>query len=264
MNSPTLAVARLSFANGLRQPMTWLVLALGLALLGLSYLFGMFSFEASSRMRLLLTGGVASGVVLGCFLGVFTVAQSVHDELTSRTALTLFAKPMPRASFLLGKVLGAVALVAVVVSVLLLVHLLALYLAQQVGFEWDERHRRYHQASDVGYLPWSSVLVAHILGFAGNVALICLAALLALKLSLAGSVLLTFAAFVLAHLWAVGGGSSALLLPALQLGNVDDALHFSDVDITLTYFILSIGHAILYGAACLVIGILVLERQDIP
>ena len=47
----TLAVARLSFANGIRQPMTWLVIILGVVLVGLSYLFGMFSFEDSSRMR---------------------------------------------------------------------------------------------------------------------------------------------------------------------------------------------------------------------
>ena len=61
------AVARLSFANGIRQPMTWLVIALGLVLIALSYLFGMFSFEDSSRMRLLITAGVATTVICGCF-----------------------------------------------------------------------------------------------------------------------------------------------------------------------------------------------------
>lgn len=261
---PTLAVARLSFANGIRQPMTWLVVALGLVLIILSYFFGMFSFEDSARMRLLLTAGVASTVICGCFLGVFTVAQAVHDELSSRTALTLFAKPIPRHSFLLGKVLGTLALLVVTMLLVVIAHMGALYLAQQTGFDWSERHLQYHSPEDVGYLPWFGTLSAHLLGLAGNITLVCLAALLSLKIPLAGTIVITFGAFVLAHAAATSGWPSVGILPALQLFNVDDALHFSDVDITPTYFILSLAHALLYGGACLIIGVSVLQRQDIP
>ena len=56
------AVARLSFANGIRQPMTcWLSHWPGAHHPELS--FGMFSFEDSSRMRLLITVGVATTVM---------------------------------------------------------------------------------------------------------------------------------------------------------------------------------------------------------
>ena len=60
------------------------------------------------------------------------------------------------------------------------------------------------------------------------------------------------------------GWVSVGLLPALAIFNVDDALHFSDVDITPFYFILSFVHAAFYSAACLIIGISVLQHQDIP
>lgn len=264
MPMASIAVARLTFANGIRQPMTWLVVALGVALIGLSYLFGMFSFEDSSRMRLLLTAGVATTVLLGCFLGVVTVAQAVHDELSSRTALTLFAKPIARESFLIGKVLGTIGVVGVVIVIIAAIHLGVVYMAQQTGFDWSERHRQYHDPSVVGYLPWGKTVVAHFLGFAANLTLICLAAALALKVPMAGTILCTFAVFVCSHVLATMGISSAVILPSLHIFNVDDALHFSDVDITSIYFILSLGHAVLFAAACMVVGMYTLRKQDIP
>lgn len=260
----TVAVARLSFSNGIRQPMTWLVITLGVVLVGLSYLFGMFSFEDSSRMRLLITAGVATTVLCGCFLSCVTVAQAVNDELTSRTALTLFAKPIPRHSFLLGKVLGILGLLGLSVLIIALWHLVVMWFAQQQGFNLDERARSYHQETDVGYMPWLRTLAAHCLGIFGNSALLCLAAVLSLRFAFGITLLCTFGAFVLSHVAGAMGWVSVGILPALSILNVDDALHFSDVDITPFYFILNFVHALLYSAACLIIGISVLQRQDIP
>lgn len=260
----TLAVARLTYANGMRQPLTWLVAALGIALIALSYFFGMFSFEDSNRMRLLLTSGIATTALCGLFLGVVSIAQAVHDELTSRTALTLFAKPIARHSFLLGKTVGVIGVVMSIVLLLVVVHYGALYFAQQTGFDLSERHRHYHQPEDVGYMPWRAVFAAHVLGLAANAALICLAATLALKIPLAGTLIITFAAFVGAHLVAAAGWASVGVLPALHLLQIDDALRFSDVQVSLSYFLLCLAHALLYGGAWLAIGISVLRRQDIP
>ena len=260
----TLAVARLSFANGIRQPMTWLVIILGVVLVGLSYLFGMFSFEDSSRMRLLITAGVATTVLCGCFLASVTIAQAVNDELTSRTALTLFAKPLPRHSFLLGKVLGILGLLGLCVLIIALWHLAVMWFAQQQGFDLEERMRSYHSAEDVGYMPWLGTLAAHCLGAFGNMALCCLATVLSLRFGFGITLLCTFGAFILAHIAGSAGWISIGILPALSLFNVDDALHFSDVDITPFYFILSFIHAALYGGAYLIIGISVLQHQDIP
>ena len=62
----------------------------GMVLVGLSWVFGMFN----SRMiaTLLITSGVAVVALAGSFWG--DVMFAGHDDESSRTALTLFAKPV--------------------------------------------------------------------------------------------------------------------------------------------------------------------------
>ncbi|TVR09696.1 MAG: hypothetical protein EA401_12685 [Planctomycetota bacterium] len=260
----SLAVARLSIANSIREPMTWLVIAIGVVLVGLSYLFGMFSFEDSSRMRLLITAGVATSMLCGMFIGVVGVGQSVHDELTTRTAVTLFAKPIARHSFLIGKIIGALSIVALVSGVIIVAHLAIMALAQHSGFDHGHHHHGHHDPSQVGFVPWGRTLAAHALAFASTSILVCIAAVLALRLPLALTTMATLAVFIVANLLAALGVGTSVLLPGLHIFHVDDSLHFYDVSITTPYFLLCLLHAVLYGGACVIIGSAMLRNQDIP
>ena len=121
-----LALMRMTVADFARQPVTWLMTFVSLLLVGLSYLFGHFNFETQDRMRMLATSGVAVAVINGLFLTVIGASQSVHNELSSRTALTLFAKPLSRGSFLVGKSLGIWLVTVASGLVIAGVHLLAL------------------------------------------------------------------------------------------------------------------------------------------
>jgi len=133
----TVAVARLTCAHNLRQPLTWLVTAVGAVLIGLSYFFGMFTWEDADRIRLLATAGVAATTINGLFLGVLLASRAIHDELASRTALTLFAKPMSRSAFLLGKIVGVGVSVATSMAVIAAVHVGFLCWARSQGFGPD-------------------------------------------------------------------------------------------------------------------------------
>jgi ABC-type transport system involved in multi-copper enzyme maturation permease subunit len=264
----TLAVARLTFANALRQPLTWMVLLIGLGLLGLSYVFGMFSFSDENRMRLLSSSGLAAIVICGTYLGVVGVATAVHDELSSRTALTLFAKPMSRGAFLVGKALGLWATVLVVDALLLGALLGVVSLANQAGFdllEMDVRgHAAHHYAPDLEWVPYERLIQGALLAAAGQFTLVCLGAALALRLPLVANALVCFAVFVLANLLGQLGAASTLVLPALHLFTIDDAIHFQDIEVTPAYFTICLLSAGLYGAACLLVGLAGFARQDIP
>ncbi|MDA3963631.1 MAG: hypothetical protein PF961_22825 [Planctomycetota bacterium] len=265
----TAAIARLTLANGLRQPITWLSTGVALALLLLCMAFGMFNFVSQDRMNLLITAGIAVSVLNGLFLGVVAASDAVHDELASRTALTLFAKPMSRGSFLIGKALGVWGVTLVSCGAIALAHLGIIALVNSKGFDFYESgpgHGHDHGEGLVEWLPWGRILAGHALAMANTAVMTCLAAALALRLPLVANILCCFAVFVLAHLLAGTGHatSAAFAIPALALFSVDEGLRFSDSPITLGYFVLCLSYAILYACGALAGGLALFKRQDIP
>ena len=72
-------------------------------------------------------------MLIGLFLAVVTASKVVGDELASRTALTLFAKPMSRWGFLFGKAMGAFSTAAIVVAILG-IHITAVWYFGYYGF----------------------------------------------------------------------------------------------------------------------------------
>jgi ABC-type transport system involved in multi-copper enzyme maturation permease subunit len=253
-----IALTRMTVSDSLRQPLTYIMTGLSLALLGLSYGFGLFNFETQDRIRMLATAGVAVSVVNGLFLAVTGASMSIHDELNSRTALTLFAKPLTRAQFLVGKAAG-IWLTVVVSSVLVaLGHAAVMALALHTGFEDSHGH-----GGDVPlWVPWQALSCAHALALAHAAILVCLATVLALRISLIANILTCFAVFVLGHLLA--HTPAAAVIPALALFNIDDTIQLSNQSCSAIYLGLSGLYAVSYSSGILLIGLALFKRQDIP
>jgi hypothetical protein len=258
-----LALTRMTVADGLRQPLTWLALTLALVLLGLSYAFGMFNFETQDRVRMLCTAGVAVAVLNGLFLGVVAASTAIHDELASRTALTLFAKPMSRGAFLAGKALGVWLVVATCTAVIVAVHAGLLWFALYAQWE-DLSQAHNHSGSNDLWVPWGRLMAAHALALAHAGLTTCLAAVLALRLPLVANILTCFAAFVLGHLLPGLGIPGAVVIPALAYFNVDDCLQLVTQPLTAGYVVLTFLYAALCSAGCLLLGLALFARQDIP
>jgi len=256
------ALTRMTVADYARQPVTWLMTALSLVLVGMSYLFGHFNFETEDRLRMLCTSGVAVGVINGLFLTVIGASKSVHDELSSRTALTLFAKPLGRGSFLVGKTLGIWLVTAGSTILVAGVHLLALAWARHTGFEDQPVNRDFVGFDDL-WVPWGTVLAAHLLGVVHSALFACLAAVLALRLNLTANILACFAVFVLANLLAGAGFLGLLVIPASTLFNLDDSIQLPGHPLSLGYLGLTMLYTALYCAGCLLIGLALFKRQDI-
>jgi hypothetical protein len=256
-----LALARLTVADVGRQPAMWFATALALVALGLSYLFGQFNFEVQDRLRMLATAGVAVGVLNGLFLAVVGASLSVHDELASRTALTLFAKPVSRGAFLAGKALGIWLVAALATLVIALAHAGLLAWAGHTGFE-EAGHRDMVAFDRLG-VPWGAILTAHALGLGHSAVMACIASALALRLPLAANVLVSLAVFVAGHLLAGFGAMGGLAIPALALFNLDDSIQLPGHPVSLGYAGLTVLYSALYCAGCLFLGLALLKRQDI-
>lgn len=243
----------MTFANSIRQTSTILVGVIGLALITLSAFFGMFNFSDADRLRMLFTIGVAISTLSGLFLSVVLTSTAIHDELASRTALTLFAKPMSRASFLVEKALGITVAIGVVHLVLLAAHITMLLLF--------ERFQHHHSE---WWIPWSRIVGGHLLAWIGSAVLVSVTTVCALRLSLVSNMVIAFAVFVLSHLLASSGVDGFVLLPAMGLLNIDDSLHFAALTISPSYIILCALYGLLYSAGVLILGLALFQEQDIP
>jgi hypothetical protein len=254
-------LVRMTLVERLRQPVTWLMTAVSLALLGISFLFGQFNFENQDRLRMLATSGVAVAVLNGLFLAVLGASQTIHDELASRTALTLFAKPLGRGTYLMGKALAV--WITTVISGLVLAgaHLGLLAWVLHHGFEIDEHHHGIDL--DDLWLPWSAVISGHVMAVAHGAVMTCLATVLALRLPLVANILTCFALFSIGHLLAGMGMMGYGPLPALTVFNIDDCIQFRDRPVSAAYVLMTGLYTALYCAGCLFSGLALFRRQDI-
>lgn len=259
---------RLSLAQGLRAPATWLTVGVGAAMLALAVLFGQFHFVSADRLRLLLTAGVAVTALCGVFLGVTLASSGVQAELASRTAAALFAKPVGRGSFLVSKALGAWLATGTALLPLVFLHVITVAVVNTWGFDLKERQ---FQSGSGGFqplwtdIPWSTLVIAHGLAWVQAGVLASLASGLASRCNQIATVLIAFAVFVASHVLAGLGLQGALILPALGLSNLDEALQFpASVALGPAYFGLCVIHSLLYAAASLFLALGLFSRQDIP
>ncbi|GEM_PF-2177310 len=264
-----LALTRMTAVDAARQPVTWLMTGISAVLLMLSFLFGMFNFEAEDRMRMLATAGVAVGLLNGLFLGVVLASQSIHDELASRTALTLFAKPLGRGSFLMGKALGVWLVVAASIVLLAGLHFSFLAWGQSIGFEdaldnHDHGGGAANQGEELVAVPWAAILLAHLLGLGHTAILATMAVVLALRFGLVTNILVCFAMFVAGHLLAGFKTMGFLVIPALAAFNIDDVIQLPGQAVSWSYLLIAGLYTVCFCAGCLLLGLAAFRRQDIP
>lgn len=122
-------IARNTLLEASRQKLFSFLLLLALALVGGAQWFRDFNFGAP-ELKFLADLGYGAMAFFGAALTVTATAQLFFSEIENRTALTLLAKPVWRAEFMLGKYLG-VAAVAATFCALLTALLAAVLMARE-------------------------------------------------------------------------------------------------------------------------------------
>ena len=111
-----LTIAGNAFRETLRQPVFCVVLGVAILATALSPTFAMFTLMEGEK--LVQDMGLSTMLLAGLLLAVLSASHVVTEEIRGRTALMVVARPVSRASFVLGKFLG-VALAQVVAAYLL-------------------------------------------------------------------------------------------------------------------------------------------------
>ncbi len=140
-----LAIARNTFLETIRDRILNAILLFAVGLIGASILLGQLS--AGQDIKIIKDLGLAAIGFFGVIIAVFVGTSLVHKELDKRTVFVVLTKPVNRAVFLVGKLVGLMATLSLLtaamgtayIGLLMLLSVpLHVGLFQALGFAWLE------------------------------------------------------------------------------------------------------------------------------
>jgi len=99
-------IARATTKEAVRQPVFLLMLGIGLVVLVLNTFLPFFSLGEDVKMQ--KDCGLATILIAGLLLAIWTASTSIAAEIEGKTAMTLLSKPVNRRQFIVGKYMGIV------------------------------------------------------------------------------------------------------------------------------------------------------------
>ncbi len=97
-------IARATTKEAVRQPVFLLCMALAIVILLVNTILPFYSLGEDVKM--LKDCSLATILISGLLIAVWTASTSVADEIEGKTAMTLLSKPITRRQFVLGKYIG--------------------------------------------------------------------------------------------------------------------------------------------------------------
>ena len=250
------AIARNTFREAVRDRVLYNLVLFVLVLTGGAVFLG--SLSAAQETKIIVDMGLSALLLFGVFICICVGVGLVYKEIERRTIYAIFAKPVGRGEFLLGKYLGLALTLAVNVAVMGAgVSLALLY----VRGGWDPLALRVWPAVGLIYVELL-ILVAWALLFSSFS-------------SPALAALLTFAVFVIGHssaglkgVAAAAGGAPGYLFAALYyaLPNLSHYAYITAASHGRTPGWADFAGGVLYGlaysAALLAASALVFKRRN--
>ncbi len=108
------AIGRTTFLQCVRQPVFAVLIFVTFAILLASLPLSGWTVSTDyhdTDQKFMISNGLGALLVTGLLLAAFCATSAITREIESRTALTVVSKPVPRASFVLGKFFGVSAAV---------------------------------------------------------------------------------------------------------------------------------------------------------
>jgi len=145
----TLTVAVATWREAIRQPVSIIVLAIAALVTFLSQFLTFYQLERETAHDAIRQMSVASTLMCGIFIAVFTASAVLAEEIENRTMLTLLAKPVRRHEIILGKFFGIMMAVCAAFAVMMLISFCTVWWA-----EADVEKQRTNPVLVVKKLPW--------------------------------------------------------------------------------------------------------------
>jgi ABC-type transport system involved in multi-copper enzyme maturation permease subunit len=189
----TWRIAKITVAEARRRRVVQAVVALVVLILFSMTFFSYLS--PAEQAKMLISGGLSAITVFGILLAIFVGAFLIPHEIESRTVYAILAKPVRRAEFVLGKYLGALIILGVIVAIMTAVLVLVLVIQDHIVKDMP----------DSVFNPNLKAVVAA--SFMSYCALAVLTSLIILISTISSTTMTVIAAFVI---WAIGSMQSTL------------------------------------------------------
>lgn len=265
-------IARATTKEAIRQPVFPLLLGIAVVILLLNMYLPFFTFGEDVKM--LKDCGLATLLVCGLLMAVWTSSNSIAQEIEGKTAMTLLSKPINRRQFIVGKYVGILQavlflLAPIIVVLLLLIYYKVGYDAREVSKEVPEHAERL--AITMQTLPGIALIALEVS------VLTALSVAISTRLPMVVNIVTCFAAFVLGRLTPILVGADeegtlepvqfvarliATILPAEWVYDTQSAVA-TGINVPPSY----VGHALLYTAAyctaMILLAFLMFEDRDL-
>ena len=268
----TLLIAQNTVREASRQKLFNFLVLLAFALVLGARWFREFNFGAP-ELKFLADCGFGAMTFFGATLTIAATAQLFFSEIENRTVLTLLAKPVWRAEFVLGKFLGVVAIAAIFCA------LLTALLVSVLWTRETELRREFAESFDpASTVSYGNVVLAGVLQW---LKLCVLAALTLLVASFAETQLFTvvtgFLVLLIGHVqylaldaYARGGGGAgrvvggvlASIFPNFQLFALSDSLVAAEAP-PLAHVARVLAYALGYAGIACGLAVFSFRRREI-
>ena len=292
------AIAGNTFAEAVRQPVYLLTLFAAMLMVVLLGTVPLFAMMPREEMALTAELSVSTITLAGLVLAIFTASGVVHDEIERKTILVVLARGVRRWQFLVGKYLGVLAAVALAMALVTLAAEAGLLWKFATAYELelplrDIVHRFISTGPDIPWGAvramtaeevsatgvrdgWAAMLATGAVLSLGSVSvLVAVAVAASTRLAMPAASVLCVGAYSLGHLvdylsrrefdsaaGAFARDAVVALAPNLSVYDVIHALG-RGVPVDAAYIVTALGYAVVYVAAILVSGHLLLRRMDL-
>ena len=281
-------IARATTKEAIRQPLFLLLLAISSLILILNSVMPFFTLEDDVKM--LNECGLATLLIAGALLAVWTAGTSITSEIEGKTAMTLLSKPIDRRQFILGKYLGIVQAVIWMFAILTLLFSMLIFL--KVGYDQRERSEditpkwQWYKVAEVEIpVPHpdrvrviAQLLPGVALAFLQVCVLGAISVTVATRMPMVMNLVICFTVFVIGNLTevivnrTVAGDANesvtftarliSMVVPSLSTFNVSSAVATGRV-VPQDYLGLSFVYAVTYIGAMLLLGFILFEDRDL-
>jgi ABC-type transport system involved in multi-copper enzyme maturation permease subunit len=252
-------IARATTKEALRQPVFFLLLAVSLCMLVVNTFVPFFSL--GDDVKMLEICGLATILISGMLMAIWTSSMSIADEIEGKTAMTLLSKPINRRQFIIGKFLG----IQTAVLVLVLPVVAAFWCLIVYKVLYDAKEGALETTAAMARLEAFRILQPAVLGLLEIAVMSAISVAISTRLPMVVNMVTCLAIFVVGHLTPSLVRSNlgklelvtflarviATVLPAVENYNVEAAIVTGSL-VEARY----VGYAALYSAAYIAAAVL--------
>ncbi len=269
-----MAIALATAREATVQPLFLVVTILGVVALIVFVVIPYHTLGEDVKMLMLVD--VTQIKVLAIIVALWTASESVSSELEGRTAMTVLSKPIGRRQFLLGKFLGVVLAVALLMLILGAVFLLTI----PFKVVYDARESAQLPPTwQACCAPMIGAMPGLLLAFFEAVMLTAVSVALSTRLPLLANLIICTSVYILGHLVPLlvvtnkmgdttygiihfFGQLFAAILPVLDHFDVEAATS-TDTTVPLHYLVVAFGYCALYSTVAMLLALILFEDRDL-